>query len=223
MELMVRKVYDGQGFVAKCDPDAYIFGLSDTIVVKVYINARGERVMLNISEISTGAPGDVRSSIEMEVYGVLGTLKIPYERVDHEAAGSMEDCVEIERILNVEISKNIFLCNRQKTDFYLLVMPASKPFVTKDFSERMGCARVSFAPAEKMEELLGVTPGSATIMALINDKEQAVQLIIDKEVADSPWFGCNPGNNTSHIKFSMQHLLNDFIPYTKHQAKIIML
>lgn len=179
--------------------------------------------MLNISAIQTSAPSDERAGIETSVYGVLDMLKIPYERVDHEAAASMEDCVEIEKVLDVEIYKNIFLCNRQKTDYYLLVMPAAKPFVTKDFSERMECARLSFAPAEKMQEYLGVTPGSATIMALINDKKQAVQLVMDKAVTEAAWFGCNPGNNTSHIKIKTEHLLNDFLPYTKHRPKIISL
>lgn len=179
--------------------------------------------MLKISEISTSAPTDSRTQIETAVFKLLSELDIPYERVENEEAATMEECVEIDKALGVEIRKSVFLCNRQKTDFYLLVMPAKKQFITKDFSERMGCSRVSFASGDKMEEMLGVKPGSASIMALINDKVCKVQLVLDSEVAKAEWFGCNTGMNTSHIKIKTGDLLKLFIPYTKHTTKIISL
>lgn len=179
--------------------------------------------MLHISNISTTAPTDQRIPLEMEIYARLDKLKIPYERVDHEAAAAMEECEEISEVLDVEIRKNIFLCNQKKTSFFLLVMPAHKPFDTKHFCNKLGISRVSFAPPEKLEEYMGVKPGSATIMGLINDLDDYVQLIVDKEVADAEWFGCNPGINTSHIKIKTKHLLQVFLPSTNHRPKIISL
>ena len=179
--------------------------------------------MLNFSEISTTAPTDKRMPLEAGTYQILDQLKIPYERVDHEAAASMEECVEIDKYLGVEIRKNIFLCNKKKTSFFLVVLPANKPFDTAAFSAKTGISQVSFAPPEKMEELLGTTPGSATVMGLVNDIDDYVQLIIDKEVADDEWYGCNPGINTSHLKIRTSDLINKFVPHTRHRAKIIQL
>lgn len=179
--------------------------------------------MLHFSEISTTAPTDERIPLETNTYKLLEKLGIPYERVDHEAAASMEECVEIDNYLGVEIRKNIFLCNKKKTSFFLLVLPANKPFDTATFSKKTGISHVSFAPPEKMEELLGTSPGSATVMGLVNDVDDYVQLIIDKEVADAEWYGCNPGINTSHIKIKTSDLINKFVPHTRHRAKIIQL
>lgn len=179
--------------------------------------------MLHFSEISTTAPTDERIPLEKEVYAVLDKLKIPYERVDHEAAATMEECVEIDKYLGVEIRKNIFLCNRKKTSFFLLIMPANKPFVTKDLSDKLGCSRLSFAPEEYLEEYLSVKSGSATVMGVLNDEDDYVQVLIDKEVADDEWYGCNPGINTSHIKIKTKQLLDVFLPYARHRAKIVEL
>lgn len=179
--------------------------------------------MLHFSEISTTAPTDERIPLEKKVYAVLDKLKIPYERVDHEAAATMEECVEIDKYLGVEIRKNIFLCNRKKTSFFLLIMPANKPFVTKDLSDKLGCSRLSFAPEEYLEEYLGVKSGSATVMGVLNDEDDYVQVLIDKEVADGEWYGCNPGINTSHIKIKTKQLLDVFLPYARHRAKIVEL
>ena len=179
--------------------------------------------MLHFSEISTIAPTDERIPLEAGTYKILDQLNIPYERVDHEAAASMEECVEIDKYLGVEIRKNIFLCNKKKTSFFLVVLPANKAFDTAAFSKKTGISHVSFAPPEKMEELLGTSPGSATVMGLVNDVDDYVQLVIDKEVADEEWYGCNPGINTSHIKMKTSDLINKFVPHTRHRAKIIQL
>lgn len=179
--------------------------------------------MLHISEIYTTAPEDTRSPLEQKVYKALAQLKIPYERVDHESAATMEECVEIDKALDVEIRKNIFLCNQKKTSFFLVVMPAQKSLDTKVLEKKLGLSSLSFAPERYMEEYLGTTPGSATVMGLLNDEDDYVQVLIDKEVAAAEWFGCNPGKNTSHIKIRTKNLLEGFLPYTHHKAKMIEL
>ena len=154
---------------------------------------------------------------------MLEKWNIPYERVDNDAVEAMEECVEISQKLGAEIRKSIFLCNRKKTSFYLLVMPADKPFDTKTFCEKVGCSRVSFAPAESMVEHLGVEPGTASVMSILNDEEDYVQVVIDKEVADAPWFACNPGANTTHIKMQTKQLLDNFLPHAGHRALVVEL
>ena len=129
---------------------------------------------------------------EMAVYELLDELKIPYGRVDHEVAPTIEACLDIEKLLEIGICKNLFLCNRQKTDFYLLMMPGEKAFKTKDLSHQLGCARLSFADASFMEEFLDITPGSVSVMGLMNDTEGRVRLLIDRDILKEEYIGCHP-------------------------------
>lgn len=176
-----------------------------------------------ISEIFSGAPDDERGSLETKTYETLNRLGIPYERVDNDVVEAMEECVEVSEKLGAEIRKTIVVCNRQKTSYYLVILPAEKRFDSKRFAEMMRCAKVSFASAEDMEQILGVTPGSATVMSVLNDKAGAVTVVVDKEVADAEYFACNPGANTTHIKFKTNNLLNNLLPAVKHKPKIIVL
>ena len=148
-----------------------------------------------ISEIRTKAPADERMPLERKFYDTLEKLKIPYEQVDNDPASSMEECAEVDKAIGTEIRKNVFLCNQKKTTFFLLVMPADKAFDTSSFSKKLGVSHMSFAPPEKMLEHLGTTPGSASVAGLLTDEDDYVQVIIDKEVAEAEWFGCNPGIN----------------------------
>jgi Ala-tRNA(Pro) deacylase len=176
--------------------------------------------MVNISCVLNEAPLEIRGELEDKVYKVLKELDIKFERVDNDSVESMEDCLEISEKLGAEIRKSVFLSNHKKTNFYLVILPAAKSFNTKKFCEKIGCSRVSFASAKYMEEILGVSPGTVTIMSLLNDKTKRVQLVIDKEVAASEWFACNPGANTSHIKIKTKDLIDSFIPHTGHRAVV---
>lgn len=176
-----------------------------------------------ISPVYTTKPTEERIPLEKEVYNVLEKLGISYERVDNEEVFSMEECREITDVLGTEIRKNIFLCNQKKTSFFLYVLPAYKSFDTKKFCSKLGCSSLSFAPPEYMEKHLGTKPGSATVMGLLQDSEDYIQLIINKEIIEEEWFGCNVGTSTSHIKIKTKDLLHTFLPYTRHRAKIIEL
>ena len=149
----------------------------------------------------SGRPSDPRSAKETACYDLLDSLGIAYERVDHDAAMTMELCHAAEGVLHISICKNLFLCNRQKTKFYLLLMPGGKPFHTKDLSAQLGCARLSFGPPEDMERLLGVTPGSATVLALQNDTAGEV--------------------NTSSLAFSTQDLTEKLLPALGHAPVLV--
>lgn len=174
-------------------------------------------------QLSSGRPADLsnRLSKEVRVYDLLDKLGIEYKRVDHPAADTMEACLEIEKVLGVEICKNLFLRNRQKTEFYLLMMPGSKPFKTKDITKQLGCARLSFAEAEFMEEFLDITPGSVSVLGLMNDKENKVRLVIDKDIMSGDYIGCHPCINTSSLAIKTEDILNKFLPAVGHTATTV--
>ncbi len=167
-------------------------------------------------ELLKGSPENRENRQEREVrgYDFLDKLGIEYERTDHpdEPATTMEACAKIDAVLNVRICKNLFLCNRQKTNFYLLIMPGDKPFKTKELSKQMGISRLSFADEGFMKELLDLYPGSVSVLGLMNDKEKRVQLVIDEDVLKEEYFGCHPCVNTSSLRFKTEDLTDKVIP-----------
>lgn len=162
-----------------------------------------------------------RSVVELKTYEVLEALNIPFERIDHEAAMTMEDCQCVEDALGVRACKNLFLRNSQKTKFYLLLMPGDKKFRTKDLSGQLGIARLSFAEEVFMEKYLGVHPGSVTVMGLINDREKQVTLLVDREVYEEAYMGCHPCANTSSIKVKTSDIFEKLLPATGHTPVIV--
>lgn len=160
---------------------------------------------------------------EIRVYDMLDALAIPYERVDHEAAMTMEACAEIDKVLNATTCKNLLLCNRQKTNFYLLLMPGDKIFQTKELSAQLGVSRLSFATADVMEKFLDITPGSLSVMGLMNDKDFQVKLVIDKPVLDSEFIGFHPCINTTSLRLRTADLVEKIIPAMKHTPTIVNL
>ena len=176
-----------------------------------------------ISDIYTTAPTDGRCEAELAAFALLEQLHIPYTRVEHDTANTMEDCAIISDVLGIRICKNLVLCNRQKTAFYLLTMPEDKPFITKNLSHQIGSSRLSFAPAEDMERLIGCTPGSASVLGLMNDGEHQVKLLMDKEVYEAEWFGCHPCKNDGSLRMKTADLLNIFLPHTGHTVTVVEL
>ena len=163
------------------------------------------------------------SEKENACYDALEALGIEYERVTHEHIGTIEGCTEIAEVLGAEICKNLFLCNSQKTDFYLVIMPGEKPFKTKLLSPQLGCSRLSFASPEFMEELINCTPGSASVLGLIFDKGLKVRLVIDKDLLKKEFFGCHPCDNSSSLKIKTMDIMEKFIPSTHHTPSFVEL
>ena len=167
-------------------------------------------------ELFHGSPADMtgREDREIRVYRFLDELNVDFERTDHpdRPATTMEVCADVDSVLGVRICKNLFLCNRQKTAFYLLIMPGDKPFKTKELSGQMGISRLSFADADAMERYLDVQPGSVSVLGLMNDKDRSVTLAIDEDVLREEYFGCHPCRNTSSIKFKTSDLTDKILP-----------
>ena len=158
---------------------------------------------------------------EAAAFDLLDRLGIEYDRVSHDAAFNMELCAEVGRVLDVSVCKNLFLCNRQKTQFYLLCMEPDKPFHTKDLSAQIGSARLSFAPEEKLWELLHCTPGSATILGLANDADHQVRLLMERDVYEAPFLSCHPCICTSSLKLKMSDVLAKLLPHTGHEVTVV--
>lgn len=182
-------------------------------------------------KLADGRPENTAGRLEKEirVYDLLDSLGISYKRVDHEAAMTMEACEEIDRTLSegvekgVAICKNLFLCNRQATEFYLLLLPGDKPFKTKYLSAQIGSSRLSFAKPEYMEQYLDITPGSVSVMGLMNDKEKKVRLLIDEDVLKEEYFACHPCINTSSLRFRTADLVEKIIPAMEHEPETVKL
>ncbi len=173
----------------------------------------------------TGRPitKERRLDKEIRTYDLLDSLQIPFERVDHEPAMTIEDCADVEKVLDTTICKNLFLCNTQKTNFYLLIMPGDKKFQTKIVSKQLGVARLSFAPEEFLLEFMDITPGSVSIMGLMNDHDNRVRLLVDKDLFDNEYFACHPCINTSSIKMTTKDVFEKFLPATKHDMTVVEL
>jgi len=175
--------------------------------------------------VYTGRPKDETERLDKEIrtYDLLDSLGITYERADHDAAMTIEACQGVDKLLGIDICKNLFLCNRQKTAFYLLLMPGQKPFKTKDLSAQIGSSRLSFAPEEYMAEFLDITPGSVSVLGLMNDKEHRVQLLIDEDVLKGEYFGCHPCINTSSLKMKTVDVVEKFLPAVEHMPVVVIL
>lgn len=176
---------------------------------------------MNISSIYTNTPSEGLNEAQQAVFDALRSLAIPFERVEHENADTMEDCVAIGEVLGADVCKNLVLCNRQKTSFYLLTMPGDKPFFTKDLSHQIGSSRLSFASPDAMEELLHVQPGSASILSLLFDTEHKVQLVMDRETREQAFFCCHPCKNTGTLKMKTSDVMNIFLRHTGHEPMIV--
>lgn len=176
-------------------------------------------------ELYKGRPQNCEGRLPREVrtYDFLDELGITYYRTDHEAADTMEACSEVDGILGVVICKNLFLCNKQKTKFYLLMMPGDKKFKTKELSAQINSSRLSFADAEDMLKYLDIEPGSVSIMGLMNDTEHAVQLLIDEDVLAGEYLGCHPCVCTSSMKMNTAEVIEKFLPATGHDYQTVHL
>lgn len=171
-----------------------------------------------MTELLYGRPDSTEGRLlkEIRCYDFLDSLGIQYQRIDHEKADTMQACEEIDRVLCATICKNLFLSNRQKTDFYLLMIRSDKHFKTKDISSQIGSSRLSFGDECFMLQFLDITPGSVSVLGLLNDKENRVRLLIDSDVMDGEYIGCHPCINTSSLRIRTSDFRDKIIPALKH-------
>ena len=177
--------------------------------------------------LQKGRPQNIEGRLPKEVrcYDFLDNLGAEYYSVDHGEfhADTMEDCVEIDKVLGCMICKNLFLTNRQKTQFYLLMMPANKPFKTKNLSAQINSARLSFADSDFMQKFLDLTPGSVSVLGRMNDKENNVKLLVDRDVLKNEYIGCHPCINTTSLKVKTSDIFDKFINATQHEKTVVEL
>lgn len=161
--------------------------------------------------------------INAKVCAFLDELGIEYTCMEHAPAMTMEDCRAVDEALGVNMCKNLFLCNRQQTDFYLLLMPGDKPFKTKDLSAQLGVARLSFATPEHMQAMLGVTPGSVSVLGLLQDIDHQVRLLIDEDILQGERFACHPCDNRASLCFATKDLIDKILPALRYAPKVVHL
>ena len=173
--------------------------------------------------LQNGRPADCSGRLDKEIrcYDLLDSLGIDYQRIDHAPANTMEACAAIDQALEATICKNLLLCNRQCTAFYLLMIVGDKVFKTSQLSKQIGSSRLSFASGEYMEQYLDITPGSVSVLGLMNDKENHVQLLIDEDVLKGEYFGCHPCINTSSLRLKTADLMEKIIPAMGHEPRIV--
>lgn len=177
-------------------------------------------------KLTKGRPASMEGRLEKEIrtYDLLDELGIEYERVDHEEANTMEACLAVDEVLApAVICKNLFLCNSQKTKFYLLMIKNDKKFKTKEISQQINSARLSFAPAEFMEEYLDITPGSVSVMGLMNDKDNQVSLLVDEDILSAEYFGCHPCVNTASMRLKVADVFGPFLQAVHHDYTVVKL
>ena len=186
-----------------------------------------KRILLMKYILEKGSPENTDGRLEKEkrCYELLDSLGLEYWRCDHPDANAdtMEACQEIDAVLEALVCKNLFLTNRQHTQFYLLMMPGDKPFKTKELSSQLGCARLSFASPEEMEQYLDITPGSVSILGLMNDKDKKVQLVVDEDVLKGEYVGCHPCINTSSLKLYTEDMFGKLLTAMEHDKIVVKL
>lgn len=175
--------------------------------------------------VKKGKPECMNGRLEKEqrCYELLDQLGLEYVRVDHESADTMEECRAIEGVLGAHICKNLFLCNRQQTDFYLCLIPGEKVFKTKELSKQIGSSRLSFGSAEHMERILDITPGSVSILGLMNDHNGEIRLLVDKELLQEEYFACHPCINTSTVRLKSEDVFGKLVEALGHPMTLIEL
>ncbi|HIU68041.1 MAG TPA: prolyl-tRNA synthetase associated domain-containing protein [Candidatus Caccomorpha excrementavium] len=175
--------------------------------------------------LNHGRPDSVdgRLKKEIKVYDVLDSLGMEYEQIDHAPAMTMEVCRDIDEALGATICKNLFLCNRQKTQFYLLMIPGDKAFHTKEISSQIRSARLSFGDPEFMEEFLDITPGAVSVMGLMNDTGNHVRLLVDEDILKGEFLGCHPCVNTSSLKLRTRDVFGTFLNAVHHDMTVVHL
>ncbi|EEG29837.1 hypothetical protein CLOSTMETH_02550 [[Clostridium] methylpentosum DSM 5476] len=177
--------------------------------------------MITVHEIQTSAPQIFKTNLQEKVYRTLEDLRIPFERVDTDEVITMEDCTRINEKLNMKMVKTLFLCNRQQTEFYLFITCGDKPFRSKDFSNALAVSRVSFAPAELMETMLGTKVGAATVFSSLLDCDNKVQIVFDNDVLTEEYYGCSDGTTTGYMKIRTEDIVRKFLNYAKHKPTVI--
>ena len=176
-------------------------------------------------KLENGRPANQENRLAKEIrcYDLLDALGVEYDRVDHEPTDTMEACLEVDKVLQADTCKNLFLCNRQQTDFYLLLTPGDKVFKTKDLSKQIGSSRLSFASGEHMQQYLDITPGSCSILGLMNDHDNQVQLLVDEDVLKGQWVGMHPCINTTSLRIRTRDLFDTVLPAMGHDMTVVRL
>lgn len=179
--------------------------------------------MIFVSDVKTEAPASFETVLQEKTYRALQALNIPFWRVETDEVVTMGDCALINQRLNMKMVKTLFLGNRRQTEFWLFITAGDKPFKSKEFSQTLNVPRLSFAPSDLMEKMLGTKIGAATIFSSLLDRDNMVKIVLDDDVVKEQWYGCSDGTTTGYMKIATEQVINSFLPLTSHSPVIIRL
>lgn len=151
----------------------------------------------------------------------LNALGIKYAYFQHAPAKTMDDCKGLDDALGLPVHcKNLFLTNRQKTEFFLLLIGADKRFVTANISKQIGKSRLSFGDDELLLERLNLLPGAVGPLSLIFDTDNAVTLLVDEDLR-SGRMCFHPNVNTASVAMDSADFYGVFLPSVRHEPLFV--
>ena len=148
---------------------------------------------------------------EQAVYDALKNMGIAYDVVQHAPASSMEECAWVMEPLNATCVKNIFLCPRNQSRFYLLITRPEAKLKTSDISKQAGASRLAFAPEEKLWHYLREKPGAISPMGLIFDEGREVTVLVDEALRKAPRVAFHPCVNTASLALSSDDFFDVYL------------
>ena len=158
----------------------------------------------------------------MNIYQVLEENSIPYKKFDHEA---VFDCDAAEALgLDTQgiATKNLFLKDRKGRRHFLVVVHSEKALDLKSLGQALEVKGLSFASAERLQKYLRTTAGSVSILDILRDREDEVELIIDQAVLESSMLQCHPYTNTATLDIAVSDM-KDLLKVYKRSYRSIAL
>lgn len=150
---------------------------------------------------------------QQEIIAFLDSLAITYEYHNHPKAHTIDACLALPFITeDVTICKNLFLCNRQQTQYYLLLLKPDTVFRTSAVSKALGSSRLSFAPEDSLPRLLNLTSGSVSPFGLLYDHEHKIMLAAEEAVTDTPRIAFHPCDNSATVILTQEDFWKTVLP-----------
>lgn len=156
---------------------------------------------------------------EAQLYKDLAALGIAYEKHEHAPVFTVAESDAHNRDIAGAHTKNLFLKDKNGA-YFLVTVPAEARVDLKALPSAIGCGRISFGKAEDMERLLGITPGSVTALAAINDSDCAVHFVLDAALAQADIINCHPLRNSATLSIATSDLIRAQT-YWQHPPQII--
>lgn len=157
---------------------------------------------------------------EKIVYEMFDKLGIVYKKYEHKAVYTIEEAKELNIDMPGRHCKNIFICDRKKRSFFLIILPEDKKLDFRIIENKLSYKGLRFAPEEMLHKYLGVEAGSVTPFGLINDIGKKVEVIVDKDIITADYVSFHPNVNTSTVTIAVEDF-NKFLQWCENKLRYI--